>query len=130
MAGITSNAGNIYRRWEKRRQSLDAARKKGLRNAAAAIDAAQVENLAGSNAAAPGSYAVPNRSGNLMGSHFFQVKSSSMAIVGNKAAYALAIHEGLGSSKVHGRRPFLDDAVESTDYFAIAAKPVDRVLAT
>ena len=34
------------------------------------------------------------------------------AIAYNAAAYAAAIHEGLGSSRKHGRRPFLTDAVD------------------
>ena len=34
------------------------------------------------------------------------------AAVVNKAAYALMIHEGLGTSRKYGRRPFVEDALE------------------
>jgi len=34
------------------------------------------------------------------------------AAIVNKAAYALMIHEGMGTSRKYGRRPFVEDALE------------------
>lgn len=122
MTGVRSNAPDLARKWARRRARLDAALRRGLRDAAAAVDRAQLEHLGGLASDAPGSYAVPVRTGHLYGSHFFRVESSRLAIVGNTARYAAPIHEGRGSSAPHGRRPFLDDAV-------VDARPTERVIA-
>lgn len=118
---VSSNAPDLARRWALRRARLDAALKKGLRSAARAVDRAQVKHLSGLGSDAPGSYAVPVRLGHLRASHFFKVESSSLAIVGNTATYAVHVHEGQGSSAPYGRRPFLDDAVADV-------KPTERVI--
>ena len=90
------------------------------------VDRYQVENLRGSNAAESGDYPVPSRTGHLLGTHFWDVKSETLAVVGNTAEYAVDIHEGLGSSAPHGRRPFLDDAAEATDAVEIMAVEVRK----
>lgn len=112
---ITTNAGTLARNYAARIRELDAALKRGLQKAAALVDREQVKRLSGSNTAAPGDYPVPARTGNLLGSHFFHVESSRLAIVGNTAQHAVEIHEGRGNSTAHGRRPFLDDAAEAVD---------------
>lgn len=110
---ITSNAASLAAKFRRRIKKINAALYKGLRRAAIKVDNAQVKNLIGGEK--PGDYPVPVRSGNLLQGHFFKVVSSRFAVVGNSASYALPVHEGKGSSAVYGKRPFLDDAVESVD---------------
>lgn len=119
MVGIVSNAGQIAKRYQRRRQRLDRALGRGLKKAAAAIDREQVDNLSGSGSAAPGDYPVPIRTGTLRGGHFFRVRSERLAIVGNTTEYAVAIHED---------RPFLDDAAEAVDHLAIVAGEVRKAV--
>lgn len=126
MMNVRTNASQIAARFRRRAERLGGALKSGLRDAAAQIDRYQVENLRGSNAADPGDYPVPARTGHLLGTHFWDVKSETLAIVGNTAEYAVDIHEGRGSSAEHGRRPFLDDAAEATDAVEIMAVEVRR----
>lgn len=119
---VKTNASDVARVYGAIEKHIEPALLRGITKAVAAVDKAQVTRLAGSNAAEPGSYPVPARTGHLLGAHFFEVQSSRLAIVGNAAAYAEAIHEGFGSSAVHGRRPFLDDAAD-------AEKPGEIVMA-
>lgn len=126
---ITTNAGALARNYASRIRELDAALKRGLQKAAALVDREQVKRLSGSNAAAPGDYPVPARTGHLLGSHFFRVESSRLAIVGNTAQYAVEIHEGSGNSAKHGRRPFLDDAANAVDIAEPVMAEVRAVMA-
>jgi len=119
-----SNAGKLARIYAKRAAGLSHALRTGLRNAAIAVDNKQVSLLSGGDGA--GDYPIPVRTGNLMGGHFFAVRSSSLAVVGNTTSYAEAIHEGKGSSKVYGRRAFLDDAVEAVNVTEIVRNVVKR----
>lgn len=119
--------GKLAAAFMARRRKLDAAMKRGLRNWAAEVDRKQVDNLRSGNR--PGDYPVPVRTGNLLGGHFFRVESSRMAIVGDTAAYAKAIHDGEGSSAVYGPRPYLEDAANDTDGPAILQTEVRRVFA-
>lgn len=118
-AKITSNALALARKYRRRREQLDGALRRGLKKAAATIDNAQVDNLSGSGADAPGAYPVPVRSDNLRGGHFFQVNNSHLAVVGNTAVYAAAIHED---------RPFLDDAAEAVDFQGLMAVEVEKAV--
>lgn len=113
MTDVTTNALKLAQTFRRRIRALDAGLRKGLRNAAIQVDNAQVDLLRGG--VNPGDYPIPVRSGNLLQGHFFDVKSDYLAVVGNTARYALPVHEGLGGHAVHGRRPFLDDAVERED---------------
>lgn len=122
---MKGSPSNLAREFMARRRKLDAARRRGLRKWAAIVDRKQVDNLRGGNQA--GDYPVPVRTGNLLGSHFFAVRSSDMAIVGNTASYADDVHDGKGSSAVHGRRPFLEDAANDTEGLGILQAEVRRV---
>lgn len=76
----------------------------------------------------PGQYPVPVRTGHLRRSLNYASPSSN-AKIGNKvesidddkvlifnsAEYAKIIHEGEGSSKKYGRRPYLEDGYKDTD---------------
>lgn len=113
---IFSNASQIAKRYRVRAQQLSQALRKGLRNAAIAVDAKQVENLSGSGPG--GSYPVPVRTGNLRGGHFWDLRGDRLAIVGNTTEYAEAIHVD---------RPFLDRAAEDTPVFDIVADQVGSI---
>lgn len=111
-----SNAGQVAARYQARERRLGQALRRGLRLAAIAVDAAQVENLSGSGP--PGSYPVPVRTGNLRGGHFYQVRNERLAVVGDTAEYAAAIHV---------ERPFLDRAAEDTPVFDIVAGQIGAI---
>lgn len=115
MFSASTNAVTLARRLIAQANRMDNALRRGITKIAAAIDKGQTENLRGSNAAAPGTYPVPARSGNLLQSHFFEVEKHNLAFVGNIAKHAIDVHEGLGGNRKHGRRAFLDDAVETVD---------------
>ena len=115
MINVRTNASQLAAKFRQRAERLGGALKAGLRTVAAQIDRYQVENLRGADSADPGDYPVPARTGHLLGTHFWDVKSETFAVVGNTAEYAVDIHEGRGSSAPHGRRPFLDDAAEAVD---------------
>lgn len=90
---IDANGQELAADLRDRRQRLTEALAVGLRRIAVAVDAEQERRLNG--AGAPGAYPVPVRTGNLRGSHFFDVQTAAgMAIVGNTAAYAHIIHDG------------------------------------
>ena len=120
------NPEQLARDFKKRANGLSKAISTGLRNAAIKVDNEQVNNLRGGSA--PGDYPIPVRSGNLLGSHFFKIKNSVTALVGNTASYALAIHDGKGRHEVYGRRPFLDDAVEAVDVQGEVRKETSKVV--
>ncbi len=108
-----STAGALANKFYRRARSVEAALKQGLRNAVVKIDNAQIDNL--KSGASPGDYPIPVRTGNLLQGHFFKTIGNLSALVGNTTSYAINVHEGTGANQVHGRRPFLDDAVESVD---------------
>lgn len=126
MNGVFISAGKLARTYRQRRARLDAAIRAALRLAAIEVDRGQTDNLRGGSES--GDYPVPVRSGDLLQGHFFRVLSGSLAIVGNKSGHAVAVHEGEGSSAPYGRRPFLDDAVESVDVTEIMAIRVREAL--
>ena len=120
------NADQIAEKYRDRTRRLSGAVERGMRRIAAEIDREQVRRLSGGRGASPGSYPVPARTGHLLQSHFFTVESPLLAFVGNTARYAIAVHEGRGSSGPHGRRPFLDDAAASVDAAELMAIDVRR----
>lgn len=127
MTGITSNALAVAGRIQAKLRALDNAVGRGLRKVAATVEREQIKRLGGA-AKTPGVYPVPARTGHLRRETFFEVKTSRFALVGNTATYALAVHEGLGSSKKYGRRPFLEDAVNEVDSNAIMAVEIRKAL--
>ena len=134
MFGAKSTSKILAKAYRSRAARLSKELTKGLRAGAVAIDRAQVENLSGGEN--PGDYPIPVRTGNLRSSHFFAQRGDRLFVIGNTAAYARAVHEGLDSSDglgrgnyVHGRRPFLDDAADSVDVLAIAQKRTRKALA-
>ncbi len=110
-----TNSGKLSRQYKQRAGRLNRGVKSGLRRIAALIDRKQVEKLRGGSGASAGAYPVPIRSADLFQGHFFAVKSERLAVVGNLSPHAILVHEGLGQNKKHGRRPFLEDAVNSVD---------------
>lgn len=123
MADWTSNADQLAQRYHARAAALIGAVRASLRKAALAVERAMVKRLSGSGA--PWSYPVPVRTGFLRRSTFVQMPDSNLAVVGNSASYANAVHTGYvsewaGRGKHRMRmkaepRPFLDDAVKDVD---------------
>lgn len=114
-----SNAAALARKYRERLQRMDAALRRGLYKAAAAVDREQQKNLSGSAGDPAGAYPVPVRTGNLRRATFINVRGSRLAIVGNTAEYALAIHRN---------RPFLDDAAAAVDAGEIMAIEVRKAI--
>jgi len=119
-------------------QSLTEALRRGLVNAAKAVNDAARANLNGPRAAAPWSYPVPRRSGNLFRRQQQKVMDTHTAYVFNDAAYAAGIHNGYVSEwagrgkhrmrmKASGR-PFLDDAAESAQPLMVIQREVEGAL--
>lgn len=128
MTGIVSNALAIARRIEAKVRALEHAVTRGLRRLAITVEREQIKRLSGSNGAASGAYPVPNRTGHLTRESFFDVRDERFALVGNRATYALTVHEGEGSSRKFGRRPFLEDAVLAADSGEIMAAEIRKAL--
>lgn len=117
MYTIKSTANKVSANLAKAIKALSPNLLVALRAAAIKINQLTLDNLAGSHKADPGSYPVPNRTGNLFRHQDWAPAAGSMAMfVFNDARYARAIHEGTDSSSRYGRRPFLDDAVEKSDF--------------
>lgn len=136
MVKWTSNADQLAKRYGARAAAIIGALAKGMRRAALAVERAMVKRLGGSGA--PWSYPVPVRSGHLRRSTFVKTPDSTLAVVGNNADYADAIHGGYVSEwagrgrhrqrmKAQGR-PFLDDAVKDADPEAIVTLAVADAL--
>lgn len=116
MYKVTTNAAAVASRINRGLAAMDAALRTVLRNLAIRINRNAISNLAGSNSDAPGSYPVPNRTGNLMRGQGWQMASNNRAaFIFNDRPYARAVHEGQESSAKFGRRPFLDDAAQDVD---------------
>jgi phage gpG-like protein len=122
MVEITTNAALVAAKYRDRAAALAPAVRASVGRAALAVERAMVRRLEGSGA--PWSYPVPNRTGHLSRSTFVQQPAANMAVVGNNADYAMAIHSGLVSQWAgrgkhrtvqHEPRPFLDDAVKDAD---------------
>jgi len=127
MTGISSNALAVAARIQAKLRALDSAVGRGLRKVAATVEREQIKRLGGA-AKTPGVYPVPARTGHLRRETFFELVSSRFALVGNTATYALAVHEGLGSSRKFGSRPFLEDAVNAVDSTEIMAVEIRKAL--
>lgn len=129
MFKVSSNAEQLAARNRRRRQAMSTAIREGLHTIVVAVDKAQVKNLSGDKGAAPGSYPVPNRTGNLFRGAFFKVdpRTRNFAVVGNTTKYAAAVHNGRPTNKGPQRpRPFLDDAAKSVPTTKLMAVAIAR----
>lgn len=128
---IRTNASAIADRFRYRVAQLRGGITRGLRKWAAEVDAEQVDLIRGGEN--PGDYPVRVRpagegGGGLLKGHFFKLTSATTAVVGNRSDHAVHVHEGLHGNAVHGRRPFLDDAVQAVDGQAIMAVELRKAL--
>lgn len=127
MYRISTNALRLATSLRQRLALLDGALDSAFRNSVIEINRQAEQNLAGSLDAPPGSYPVPNRTGNLFREQDWEFGGNRRtAFVFNRAAYALQIHEGKDGSARHGRRPFLDDAVAKVDILGNTQQAVRR----
>lgn len=127
MTGIFSNADDIRRRIEAKIRAMDQAVTRGLRKVASRVSREQIKRLSGAKRPR-GRYPVPSDTGHLLGEYLLDVSNERFALVGNTATYALTVHEGLGSSRKFGRRPFLEDAINAVDSSEIMAAEVRKAL--
>lgn len=129
MIRFTTNAGKIANRLREKLLFMDRAIPDGLQRAAIKINAEALKNLSGNHADAPGSFPVPNRTGNLFRSQNWEMSPDRRsAFVFNAAPYAIEIHEGRDTSAKYGRRPFLDDASNKIDMLAEMQMAIQRSL--
>jgi len=135
MTGIRSNAEQLAARYRRRAQQLPGAVTRGLLRVLTLVNAKQIENLSGSSSAPPGAYPVPirNPQSGLRQSANWRQLSPTVGIVLNTARkggfnYAVAVHEGRGSSAKYGARPFLDDAARAVDAAQVMAVEVRGAL--
>lgn len=130
MFKVIDNAATIAKHFRRKVQAMRQAVRKGVRNAAIKINRKQIDFLSGNNNAAPGSYPVPNRTGNLMRSAGWAIEPvAPIAYVFNTAGYAVDIHEGTGGSERYQRRPFIDDAAEQVAVIDVMSQPIREALA-
>ena len=117
--------------------ALDAGLAKRLKKATVMVNTYAENNLGGSNGAAPCTYPVPARTGNLRRSQQFKLVDPTFSMVFNTAAYAGAIHEGYVSRWAgrgkhvmasHARRPFMHDAVDKAAPDMVIANEISGVV--
>lgn len=113
---VQTNARKLAEKYRRRARILPDSIDKRLREAAKAVNREQVRNLSGPKGH-PGSYPVPVETGDLRSQADFGAPpaTSGYAVVFNTSGHAVPVHEGKGSSRPYGRRPFLDDAAETVD---------------
>lgn len=129
---VSTNAGEVAATYAARRARWPRALHLALQALLITVNRAQIKNLSGSGAAPAGDYPVPVRRGNLRGSADWGFTSDTSGYVvagGNNAPYAVAVHEGTGSSAKFGPRKFQTDAAESVDEMAIMAPRLSEALA-
>lgn len=132
MINITHNFGDRATQFARYAGAWTRAVAAGLRDVAITVERAAEKNLRGGGSAAPGSYPVPVRTGNLRRSLQSRFDERQSMVI-NSAVYARAIHEGFqpyGNPKARriGRRPFLQDAVDSIDATEIMAIRINKEL--
>jgi hypothetical protein len=110
---ISTNAALIAARFKLRAAGFRRAIRKGLTRSVVQARREQVLLLSGGEA--PGDYPVPRRTGHLAQSEFGKMITDVSAVVGNRANYALIVHDGKYTNQPHGKRPFLQDAVDKVD---------------
>jgi len=117
VAGVDTNAGSLASQYARRAAAFEPAVTTGLRNAAIQVDQKQVKNLSGGGA--PGSWPVPARTGYLRRASYWRMRGDRLAVVGNSARYAKAVHDG---------RPYLDFAVQDVDVITHIRKQTRKAL--
>lgn len=132
---IRTNAGDLANLWQRRRLGWLRALRDGVRRAALATERAAAKRLSGISR--PWSYPVPVWTGFLRRSMFVRQPSATLAIVGNSADYARAIHTGYvptwagrGKHRMVQKdaRPFLDDAITDADPAGIVRGAMTKAL--
>lgn len=135
--GIQTNAPQIGDTIQRKADALAGAVSSGMRSALLATEAAAVKLLSGSNGAAPWSYPVPARTGNLKNARLVSQPSPGVGVIAFFADYAWAIHSGVvnqwagrGKTRQAQRtpRPFADDAVRQANPASYLFSAVGRVL--
>lgn len=119
-------------------QALTEALQRGLKKGATAVNDFTRANLSGTRTAAPWSYPVPRRSGNLLRRQQMKVMDTNTAYVFNDAEYAAAIHNGYVSEwagrgkhrmRMKGEpRPYLDDGAERAQPLMVIQREVEGEL--
>ena len=115
---IKSNAGELADEYRKRIQRFAIGVHKGLTVATHKVNRLAISFLGGSNDAAPGSFPIPNRTGNLFRGQGAAV-SGNAGFVFNTAIYA---------KKIHKDRPWLDKAVEASNVVDVMATETRKEL--
>lgn len=120
MYRIISNADQFSKGLRRGLSRMTQALVQSFRASLIQINRSALDNLSGSNDAEPGSYPVPNRTGNLFRSQGWAFgATNNVGFVFNTASYA---------AKIHDDRPFLDDAVEANDLLFNTQDAVRRTL--
>jgi phage gpG-like protein len=132
MIRIENNFGDRATQFARYAGAWTRAVTAGLRDIAITVERAAAKNLRGGGSAAPGSYPVPIRSRNLRSSLQSRFEERQSMVI-NSAVYARAIHEGFqpyGNPKARriGRRPYLQDAVDSINPTEIMAIRINKEL--
>lgn len=121
----TGSPKDLITVFRRRRERLEGALEQGMRRATNRVEREMLRLLGGHLNDPPGSYPVPNRTGNLFRGGFSEVLSPVLGVVGVQGvSYARVIHGGTGTSSKHGPRPFLTDAAEAVDVFGTVIQPV------
>ncbi len=112
---IITNAAKLNALYAKRAALIVKAAGKTANNIAQRAEKLQIENLSGgkrSRRVGGGGMPVPQVTNNLRQSTFSRKAGPTSAVVGNKASYARDVHDGIGANERHGKRPFLQKAVD------------------
>lgn len=114
--GVKTNAGELAKKYKRRAQRFAIGVNRGLYKATHDVNNKAVEFLGGSNTAPPGSFPIPNRTGNLFRGQGAAVNNRA-GFVFNTAAYAEAIHQD---------RPWLDRAVDAVNVLDTVGKEASK----
>lgn len=133
MIRIESNFGERSTQFARYAAAWTRAVAEGLRDVAITVERAAAANLRGPKSAAPGSYPVPIRTGFLRRSLQARFGQRESMVI-NSAIYARAVHDGFTPyGNPHARysivpRPYLQDAVDSTDINEVMAIRINKAL--
>lgn len=100
---LVTNARQLARRFGQRASKIANAWQRGLRRVAAQGEAELQKRLSGPADGDPGSYPVPNRTGNLFRSAGARPQGRDAVVLYNTAPYAVRIN-------ADPRQPFADEA--------------------
>lgn len=134
MIRIESNFGERSTQFARYAAAWTRAVAEGLRDVAITVERAAAANLRGPKSAAPGSYPVPIRTAGGLRSKLQARFGQRESMVINSAIYARAVHDGFTPyGNPHARysivpRPYLQDAVDSTDINEVMAIRINKAL--